>query len=120
MIRKRITAIASALGLAILATGCVTRVVYTPAPPAPPPPPADAQVAPAPAPVVTYAPDYYVWDGYEYVGVYGDQYVYWNGGAWIVCDPVVLGHFHGWVRYHPDWRSHAYHHYYRGHRPYRW
>jgi hypothetical protein len=41
-------------------------------------------------PVVPYAPESYVWDGYEYVGLYGDQYVCWNAGAWVVCDAVML------------------------------
>ena len=68
--------------------------------------------------MVTYTPDYYTWDGYEYVGVAGGQYVYWNGGAWIVCPPVVIGRFHGWERYHPGWRRHAYR-YHRGREWYR-
>ena len=68
---------------------------------------------PPPTGYVTYAPDYYVWDGDEYVGVSGGQYVYWSGGAWLVAPPVMVGRFHGWERYHPDWRRHAtrYHRY---------
>ena len=66
----------------------------------------DANVAVAPA-VVVY-PDYYAWDGVEYVGVHGDRYFYLNpGGAWVVADPVILGRFHGWERYHADWRRTA-------------
>jgi hypothetical protein len=70
--------------------------VYVEAPPPLSPPPTG------------YAPDYYVWDGNEYVGVSNGQYVYWNGGVWLTAPPVVIGHFHGWQRYHPDWRRHAY------------
>jgi hypothetical protein len=88
--------------------------VYGPAPQPPPPPVA---VEPVPPPVA-YVPDYYTWDGYEYVGVYGDQYLYWHGGGWIFCDPVVIGRFHGWERYHSDWRRGAYR-YRRGHEPHR-
>jgi len=146
------TVCASVLALAVLASGCVTRVYVPPPPtvtvqPAPPPmvvqpapappvaqpaPPPAAQpgpapaYAPAPAPgvvepapppavvaapapmAVTYVPDYYVWDGYEYVGVCGGQYVYWTGGAWLVCDPFIVARFHGWERFHPGWRAGAY------------
>jgi hypothetical protein len=53
-------------------------------------------------------PDDYVWDGYEYVGVVGDQYYYLGpGNVWIVCDPVRLARFHDYVRVHPDWHGHA-------------
>jgi hypothetical protein len=92
------------LGALLVAAGC-----YTPPPPAvavqaPPP-----VVAPAPPPTgyVTYAPDYYVWDGNEYIGVSGGQYVYWSGATWAVAPPVIIGRFHGWERYHPEWRRHA-------------
>jgi hypothetical protein len=69
---------------------------------APPP------VVVAPTPVV--APDYYAWDGYEYVGVVGDQYYYLGpGNAWVVMDPVRLQRFHAWSGSHPDWRTHATH-----------
>ena len=95
--------------------------VVVPAPPAPPPPPvyvvepappgapppAPAIVAPAPAYAYAYAPDSYVWDGYEYVGVWGDQYVYWGGSAWIICDPIRLERFHGWEHHNPGWHSRA-------------
>jgi hypothetical protein len=53
-------------------------------------------------------PDDYVWDGYEYVGVVGDQYYYLGPDhVWLVADPVRLGRFHGWEGSHPDWRTHA-------------
>lgn len=53
-------------------------------------------------------PDDYVWDGYEYVGVVGDQYYYLgSGNVWIVCDPVRIARFHDYVRVHPDWHVHA-------------
>ena len=92
----------------VLVAGCVVEarpraVVVAPAPVAVAPPP---PVAVAPAPVVV-APEYYVWDGYEYVGWYNGAYVYWNGGVWVGCPEVVLGRFHGWARYHPDWRRGA-------------
>jgi len=71
--------------------------------PAPAPPPA---VVVAPEPV----PDYYAWDGYEYVGVVGDQYYYLGpGNVWIVCDPVRLHRFQSWQVVHADWRAHAIH-----------
>ncbi len=120
--------------LAVLISGCVARV-YVPPPavavqpvpppvvvqPAPPPEPAPGPapvaVQPAPPPAVvatpppvaavTYVPEYYVWDGFEYVGVCGGQYVYWGGGAWLACDPLILGRFHGWERYHAGWRRGA-------------
>ena len=109
------------LGIACLTAFMVVQSgCYTP-PPAvavqAPPPPAVAPVPPPAPGYVTYAPDYYVWDGYEYVGVSGGQYVYWNGSAWLLAPPVMLGRFHGWERYHPDWHRHAMH-YHRGHQPF--
>jgi hypothetical protein len=118
-----IAATVSASVLMTLLTGCAVQVrpygpgVYVrPVPPPPPayvveaapagtPPPAPPTVAPAPA--YDYAPDSYVWDGYEYVGVWGDQYVYWGGGDWLICDPIRLGRFHGWEARNPGWRSRA-------------
>ena len=71
-------------------------------------------VGPGPAPVVVtepvveVVPDAYVWDGVEYVGYYNGQYMYFGpAGVWVVCDAFVLDRFHGWERYHPDWREHA-------------
>lgn len=66
-----------------------------------------------PPPVVTVevgVPDYYVWDGVEFVGVVGAQYYYLGpGNVWIVCDPVRLDRFHVWEKAHVDWRDHAVH-----------
>jgi hypothetical protein len=82
------------------------RVVVVPAQPPPPPPPAPVVVTVAPEPVLV--PDDYVWDGYEYVGVVGDQYYYLGpGNVWIVCDPVRFGRFHDYIRIHPDWHVHV-------------
>jgi hypothetical protein len=86
-----------ALGITTLTlmSGCIVQ--------GPPPPPPSYQ-----ATVETDVPDDYAWDGYEYVGVVGDQYYYLGPGhVWIVCDPVRLGHFHDYVRIHPDWHAHA-------------
>jgi hypothetical protein len=83
--------------MAALATGCSVAV----APPV-------VDVSPPVAEVTVGVPDAYVWDGVEYVGMVGGTYYYLGaGGAWVVCDPVVLGRFHGWERGHPDWRAHA-------------
>jgi hypothetical protein len=72
---------------------------------------APAPVVVAPAPVMDVSvgvPDDYVWDGYEYVGVVGDQYYYLGpGNVWLVADPFRLDRFHGWEHGHPDWRGHA-------------
>src|ERR1035437_6123897 len=100
----------SLIAVAGLLSGCLMAVrpspygstVYV----APLPPPVVVE-PPAPMPVGPYAPASYTWDGYEYVGLYGDQYMYWNAGAWVVCDAVLLGRLHGWERYHPGWRRHA-------------
>jgi len=69
-------------------------------------------VAPVPAPpAVTVSigfPDFYVWDGVEFVGVVGTQYVYLGpGDVWIVMDPPRLARFHDWETTHTDWRAHA-------------
>lgn len=85
--------------------GTISAGVYVQTP-APPPVVSTAPLAPPPT---GYAPDYYVWDGNEYVGVSGGQYVYWTGGVWIAAPPIVIGRFHGWARYHPDWHRHAFH-----------
>ena len=75
---------------------------------APPPPVVTVQV---PAPEVTVqigVPDFYVWDGCEYVGAVGDQFYYLGPGrVWIVCDPVRLARWHDWEAVHADWRIHA-------------
>jgi hypothetical protein len=74
-------------------------------------PPAVVVSVPPPAVEVQVAvPDYYVWDGYEYVGVVGSQYYYLGpGNVWLVCDPVRFQRFHTWEGGHPDWRTHATH-----------
>jgi hypothetical protein len=109
----------SLIAAAVLLSGCYVGIrPYGPTVAVQPLPPPVVVQTPAPMPVVSYAPEYYSWDGYEYVGLYGDQYVYWNAGAWVVCDGVRLGRFHGWERYHPGWRTHAIH-YRHGREPYR-
>jgi len=85
-------------------------------PPTTPPPlsqPAPMVVTPAPV----YVPEYYVWDGYEYVGWCGGQYVYSSPGGWVICDSIVLGRFHGWERSHRNWRRDTIR--YHGHDPHR-
>jgi hypothetical protein len=84
-----------ATGLAALALnfGCADK--------GPPPPPPGVAV-------VGFAPDYCFWDGYEYVGWYGDGYYYWGPGqVWIICDPVRVQRVNVWVTAHPDWRARA-------------
>jgi hypothetical protein len=94
----------AAAGGLMLMSGCVVEphgrlVVAAPAP---------VVVAPAPPPEPVYVPDSYVWDGYEYVGLVGDDYFYLGpGNFWIRCEPFRLERFHGWERYHHDWRVHA-------------
>lgn len=93
----------AATGL-MLVSGCVVEprgrvVVAAPGP---------VVVAPAPPPEPVYVPEDYVWDGYEYVGVVGDDYFYLGpSNIWIRCEPFRLERFHGWERYHRDWRVHA-------------
>jgi hypothetical protein len=94
----------------LLAAGCAVypdgRVGFAPVVVAPAP----VYVAPPvvevePGPVLV--PDGYVWDGYEYVGLVGDQYYYLGpGNVWLVAEPWRLERFHGWEREHPDWRGH--------------
>lgn len=83
--------------IAVLAAGCTVSVRAP-----------ELVVAP-PVPVVTVGvPDSYVWDGVEYVGFVGGQYMYLGpGGGWLVCDSYRLNRFHGWERGHPDWRRTA-------------
>ncbi|MGA2243738.1 MAG: hypothetical protein ABSH48_01965 [Verrucomicrobiota bacterium] len=68
-------------------------------------------MAPAPAPGITVnigVPDTYAWDGYEYVGVIGDQYYYLGpGNVWLPMGADRLAHFHSWEKAHLDWRTHA-------------
>lgn len=93
------------LGGLALVSGCVVepgRLVFQPPVVAVAPP---VVVAPPP-PEVVMVPDGYVWDGYEYVGLVGDQYFYLGpGSVWLACEPWRLERFHGWERVHPDWRG---------------
>jgi hypothetical protein len=111
---KRILLGAVSLATTLLvSSGCYT-----------PPPAVAVQTSPPatavlpPSGYVTYAPDYYVWDGAEYVGVSRGNYVYWTGGTWVAAPPIIVERFHGWERHHSDWRRHAlhYHHGYEYHR----
>jgi hypothetical protein len=53
-------------------------------------------------------PDYYVWDGYEYVGFYDSGYYYLGPGEnWLAFDAFRLDRFRLWCAAHPDWRRHA-------------
>jgi hypothetical protein len=96
--KKKNRRIACLFGLtAALAAGCTVSFE-----------PARVYVPPPQAVVTVGMPDSYVWDGVEYVGVVGDQYMYLGPeGVWLVCDPVRLGRFHGWEGGHPDWRRTA-------------
>jgi hypothetical protein len=61
--------------------------------------------APPSMAVVGPVPDYCFWDGYEYVGWYGNAYYYWDPGrVWIVCDPVRVQRVNVWIATHPNWR----------------
>jgi hypothetical protein len=117
---KRALYCASLLAVVAMASGCVVRatpygVAVNPAVEVQPvPPPSPPVVAPSPA----YEPEYYVWDGFEYVGVCNGAYVYWGGGGWLPCNALILGRFHGWERYHADWRRGAFRHE-RGRAPHR-
>jgi hypothetical protein len=85
--------------VAALATGC--QVSFTPP---------VVNVAPPKAVVTVGVPESYFWDGVEFVGVVGGQYMYLGpGGAWLVCEPFRLDRFHGWERGRPDWRRTAVH-----------
>jgi hypothetical protein len=78
--------------LAMLAAGC--QITVRPAIPPPPPPP------------VVAVPEYYAWDGVEFVGVVGGQYMYLGpGNVWLVCDPLRLGRFHEFERVNPRWHE---------------
>ena len=97
----------------MLLSGCVItpdgRVYVRPVVVAAPPPVVvEPAPLPPPAPVVVEVPDDYVWDGYEYIGMVGDQYYYLGPGeVWIHADPFRIDRFHGWIGGHPDWRGHA-------------
>lgn len=96
----------------LVCSGCYTpppavAVQTTSAPLAVEVPSVPAPTVPPPTGYVQYAPDYYTWDGAEYVGISGGNYVYWTGGTWVIAPPITVGRFHGWEVYHPDWRRHA-------------
>jgi hypothetical protein len=68
----------------------------------------------APVPQAVYArvnypsPDSYIWDGYEYVGVYDDTYYYLGpNDQWMRCEPWREHRFRDWEHSNPDWRNHA-------------
>lgn len=47
---------------------------------------ADNEPSPPPhVAVVGFVPDYCFWDGYEYVGWYGDEYYYWAPAGYGSC-----------------------------------
>jgi hypothetical protein len=90
--------------VAALATGCA--VSWSPPVVAVSPP--VVAISPPEAVVTVGVPESYVWDGVEYVGFVGGQYMYLGpGGGWLVCDAGRLDRFHGWERGHPDWRRTA-------------
>ena len=111
------TKIVTAIGIASLAiiTSAAARPVFSlqivaPAPVVTVPPPVVVQTPPPAVAVSVGVPDTYVWDGYEYVGLVGNQYYYLGPNhVWIAMDPVRLGRFHTWESAHADWRSHAIH-----------
>jgi hypothetical protein len=77
-------------------------------PPPPPPPPVVVNIPPPAVTVTVGVPDYYVWDGYEYVGVVGSQYYYLGlGHVWLPIDPVRLARWNHWEKGHANWRVHA-------------
>src|SRR5271155_715464 len=83
--------------IAAVAAGCTVSVA-----------PPSVYVPPPEAVVTVGVPDSYTWDGVEFVGFVGGQYMYLGpGGGWLVCDSVRLDRFHGWERGHPDWRRNA-------------
>jgi hypothetical protein len=96
---KNSKVVCSFVFIAALATGCTVSFA-----------PPTVNVAPPEAVVTVGVPESYTWDGVEFVGVVGGQYMYLGpGGGWLVCDPIRLERFHGWERGHPDWRRSAIH-----------
>lgn len=58
--------------------------------------------------VITQVPGSYVWDGRQYVGMVGNQYLYLApGNVWRPMDPGRMSYFRGWQRAHPNWRTWA-------------
>jgi hypothetical protein len=115
VIMKTNKLITLAIGISSLATlTTVARpsvVIQVGAPPPPPVVVSPPVVVTPPAPAVTVetaVPDYYVWDGSEYVGVVGTQYYYLGAGnLWVRMDEPRLARFHDWEKGHGDWRNHA-------------
>src|ERR1700733_3818462 len=108
----RVCILSRASGGVTLASGCVVepngRLAFQPVVFVAPPPVYVAPVVVAEPPGPVMVPDSYAWDGYEYVGLVGDQYFYLGlGNVWLVAEPFRLERFHGWERGHPDWREHA-------------
>lgn len=59
-------------------------------------------VAPTP---VAFPPNYW-WDGFQFVGMVGNQVYYLGpGNVWTPMDPVHLGHWQTWQRTNPNWRN---------------
>jgi hypothetical protein len=92
----------SKVALALMASGAViTGLTGGCADKEPPPPPPHVAV-------IGFVPDYCFWDGYEYVGWYGDQYYYWGPGrVWLICDPVRVQRVTVFINAHPDWSKRA-------------
>jgi hypothetical protein len=70
---------------------------------------ADPSLPPPPSVTVQVGvPDYYVWDGYEYVGVIGSQYYYLApGDVWAPMPSERRERFEHWEHNHHDWQEHA-------------
>ena len=114
----RVFILSLAAGGFVLVSGCVVEpngrlafqpfVVVAPAPVYVAPQPMVVVASPPVEVVPMMVPDSYAWDGYEYVGLVGDQYYYLGpGDVWLFCEPFRLDRFHGWERGHADWRDHA-------------
>lgn len=74
----------------------------------PAPPPVVVQTPPPAVTVEVGVPDYYVWDGDEYVGVIGGQYYYLgSGNVWLPLDASRVTRWHHWENAHADWHAHA-------------
>lgn len=97
-LKSAISVTVMGIALALVYSGpAVGQVVVTP-----------PTVVVSPPAVIAPVPDYYVWDGTEYVGVVGDQYYYLGpGDVWIIMDPPRMQRFDAWQKGHSDWRTHA-------------
>jgi hypothetical protein len=55
-----------------------------------------------------YQPETYIWDGFEYIGIVGDQYVYLApGNVWMIAEPYRMSRINRYRDSHPDWREHS-------------